>query len=233
MHQTAPERVVSALNAMPVVPLQWSPAVRVVPRFPPIEQLEAFDAGLQAAVLAEVAEVDPDILGNLALLPPGSLPAGPGASRIITSYTFCRPGRFNNDTFGAFYGAESLATAIRETVHHIIGPLRDSNAPAQTLPARLVLQVDVDATDVVDARASAYQAIYDRNDYTESRHFGTLVRERGHEGIVYDSVRRSGGSCVAVYGPSALSRCREDRELIYRYENGYIQVSEVHFSGGI
>jgi RES domain-containing protein len=228
----APEGVESALNASPSVALRWAPVVRIIPRFPPIEQLEQFDGDIQAAVLAELASVTPGFLGELRLLPSGALPAGPGASRIVTSYTFSRPGRFNDDTFGAFYGAESLATAIRETIHHILGPLRDSNAPAQTLPPRLALHVVVDASDVVDARSAGHQQIYQPDDYRESQRFGALARARGHQGIVYRSIRRVGGECVAVYDPLALSDCREDRELIYRYVHGTIEVSEVHFTGG-
>jgi RES domain-containing protein len=222
----------TVLDALPLRPLHWAPAVRVVPRYPRIEMLEEFDRDLQAAVLAELATVDPDLLGNLRLLPVGPPPAGPGASHIIMSYTFSRPGRFNDYTFAAFYGAESLATAIQETVHHVVASLRDCDAPAQTLPPRLVLHVDVDAHAVVDARASAYAPLHDRDDYTQSQRFGALVRERGHEAIVYESVRRAGGECVAVYEPSTLSRCREDRQLVYRYERGAVHVSEVHYSGG-
>lgn len=231
MQDLALERAKSHLAAMPAVPINWIPAVRVVPRFPPIEQLEQFDADLQAAVVAELASVNPAIIGNLRLLPPGPLPAGPGASRLIASYTFGRPGRFNDDTFAAFYGAESLATAIAETVHHIVEPLRDSNAPPQTLPPRLVLQVNVRADDVIDARAAAYLEIYEPNAYVESQRFGALVHERGHHGIVYRSVRRPAGECIAVYTPTALSDCREDRELVYRYAGGRIEVSEVHYAG--
>jgi RES domain-containing protein len=225
------ERGLSQLAKMPVVPLAWKPAVRVVPYFPPLDQLERFDADLQAAVLAELATVDPHIIGDLRLLPPGPVPAGPGASRIITSYTFARPGRFNDETFAAFYGAESLPTAIAETIHHVIGPLRDSNAPAQTLPRRLALHVVVDASRVVDARAAVYPQIYEPDRYIESQGFGALVRDAGRQGIVYRSVRRPGGECVAIYTPEVLSDCRDARELVYRYAAGAIEVSEVHFSG--
>jgi RES domain-containing protein len=143
------------------------------------------------------------------------------------SYIFSKPGRFNDETFAAFYGGETLATAIQETIHHVLKSLRDSNAPEQTLPPRLVLHVNVDAGDIVDTRGSVYRAIYEPDDYTASRLFGALVRSRGHEGIVYDSVRRAGGECVAVYNPSVLSQCHEDRELTYRYEGGDIRVSGV------
>ena len=217
---------------MPIVRMTWTPAVRVVPRFPPIEQLEQFDADLQAAVLAELSAVDPQIIGNLQLLPPGALPTGTGASRIITSYTFSRPGRFNDETFAAFYGGESLATAIAETVHHIVVPLRDSSAPAQTLPPRLVLHVDVEASDMIDARSAQYPQIYDKESYTESQRFGMAVHERGHQGVLYRSVRRESGECVAIYNPAVLSNCRDVSELVYRYAHGRIEVSEVHFSGG-
>jgi RES domain-containing protein len=232
MADSAHDPTAAALEAMPCVPIRWAPAVRVVPRFPPIEQLEGFEPKLQAAVLAELAAVTPEILGDLQLLPAGRLPTGPGASRIITSYTFSRPGRFNDDTFAAFYGGESLATAIQETVHHIVGPLRDSDAPSQTLPPRLVLHVDVDASSVVDARRSSYPEIYRRDDYAVSQRFGRLARDRGRSGIAYRSVRRTGGECIAIYDPATLSGCREDRELVYRYANGTIEVSEVHFAGG-
>ena len=117
---------------MPIVRMTWTPAVRVVPRFPPIEQLEQFDADLQAAVLAELSAVDPQIIGNLQLLPPGALPTGTGASRIITSYTFSRPGRFNDETFAAlrtwFSPAGIVDLALTVGWYYlcaaILGPLR-------------------------------------------------------------------------------------------------------------
>lgn len=213
---------------MPVGPVTWRPSVRVVPRFPPITQLESFDPQLQAAVLAELATVDPSLVGNRGLLPRGDLPVGPGASHVIASYTFSRPGRFNGESFGAFYGGESMATAIAETVHHTRQALRDSNAPAQTLPPRLVLHVDVNAHEVVDVRDAPYPQIYDPHLYRESRIFGDLVRTRGRDGIVFRSVRRAGGECVAVYTPSVLTNCVEARELVYRYAQGELEVAEIH-----
>ena len=233
MHDRALARMTAQLAAMPVVPLRWRPALRIVPRYPPIEQLEQFDSELQAAVLAELASVDPTAVGNIRLLPPGRVPAGKGASRIITSYTFSRPGRFNDDGLAAFYGAESLETAIAETVFHVVLALRDSNAPPQRLPPRLVLCVDVEATGVVEARLAVYEEIYDRDSYAESRRFGALIHERGHEGIVYRSVRRPDGECIAIFAPDVLGNCREDRELIYYYDGGRIEVSEVHYESDV
>jgi len=154
MHDPGSAGVEPALDAMPLLPLRWPRTFRIVPKYPPIEQLESISPELQAAGIAELAELQPELLGNPRFLRMGRLPNGPGASRIITSFTFSCPGRFNDESFGTFYGADSLATAIRETVHHVIVVLRDSNAPRQTLPPRLVLAVHVDAAKVVDASST-------------------------------------------------------------------------------
>jgi RES domain-containing protein len=182
--------------------------------------------------LAEIASVSPELLGNLALLPEGALPSGSGASRIITSFTFSKPLRFNDETFSAFYASDSLQTAIAETVHHLQKELLESGAPAQTLPTRMALVTAVSANAVADVRTAAYAEIYDPVDYSESQLFGVSVRNRGDQGVAFRSVRRSGGECVAVFDQTVLSNCREDRELVYRYAGGLIEVSEVHYSGG-
>jgi hypothetical protein len=210
---------------MAVVPIVFTPAVRVIPRFPPISEIEQFEEDLQAAVLAELDRVSPGIVGDLRLLPPSPLPLGSGASYIITSYTFGRPGRFNDHTFSAFYVGDTLATALCENGYHLLRSLRESHAPPQVLPPRLVLHVDVRALRIVDARSASYPEIYNPNNYTESNTFGLLVHEHGHEGIVFHSVRHPGGVCVAVYTPTVLSNCRADGEVVYRYTGARLETS--------
>lgn len=208
-------------------PIKWTPSVRVIPVFDPIPQLETLDPALQAAALAEVATVAPQLLGRVELLPPGPMPAGPGASALITAFTFSRPNRFNGNEVAAFYGGNELSTAIAETVHHLTAHLRGMRAPPQTM-LRVAMHVDVISDNVLDARASAYAAIYDPNSYVQSRVFGDVAR-RNHDGILYRSVRRHGGECVAVYAISALSNGREDRRLEYRFNGRTIVVAEIHY----
>lgn len=215
------------LQRLPRVNVSWAPAVRVVPPFDLIPQLEQFDPALQAAVLAELASVAPQLVGRVDLLPAAVLPTGPGASRLITAFTFSRPARFNGDDVAAFYGAESLTTAIAETVHHLKADLHRMRAPAQTL-SRVALNVDVQASDVVDARESTYGALFDPDDYTESRVFGDAVR-REAPGLIYRSVRRREGQCVAIYDIRTLSNCRENATLEYRYDGRDVVVAELHY----
>lgn len=226
MYDAIRARAEAELADSPRARIRWTPAVRIVPRFPPIDVLDQLDANLQAAALAELATTVPHLIANTNLLPAGSLPTGHGASRLITGFTFSRPGRFNDATFAAFYGAESLATAIKETVHHVEAALKAVSAPAQTME-RVALHVDVDALDAVDVRASTYAAIYDPDDYSESRSFGAAARQRG-PGILFRSVRRPAGECAAIYDMAALSNCREARMLEYRYDGASVAVAEIH-----
>jgi RES domain-containing protein len=221
-------RAEAELLASPRAAIRWTPAVRIVPRFPPIDVLEQLDGGLQAAALAELVATVPHLIGRTSLLPAGPLPTGPGASRLITGFTFSRPGRFNDDTFAAFYGADSLPTAIEETVYHMEAALNAVAAPAQTME-RIALHVDVEAADAVDIRASSYAALYDPSDYTESQVFGAVARERAAPGILFRSVRRPGGECAAIYDMPALSNCRDGRAFEYRYDGANVAVFEIHY----
>lgn len=224
------ERIAAAFASVPVGPLRWLPGYRVVPNYPPIVELESYDGENWAGVLAILATIDPALIGNLTRVPSGALPVGRGASRIVTSYTFCRPGRFNSAAFSAFYAGESPATAVSETIHHVRRALQWSAAPDQTLAARVLLEVDINAHSVVDLRATPYPQLYDPGEYGESRAFGARVRAGGLDGIVYRSVRRSGGHCAAIYSISALANCRVQRGLTYRYAGGRIEVTESMYS---
>lgn len=50
--------------------------------------------------------------------------------------------------------------------------------------------------------------VYDPNQYGASQALGRALRSQGSAGIVYDSVRRSPGQCVAVFRPKSLSNAR-------------------------
>ena len=51
-------------------------------------------------------------------------------------------------------------------------------------------------------------AVYDPDRYGASQELGRALRSQGSQGIVYNSVRRPQGQCVAVLKPRALSNAR-------------------------
>lgn len=59
-------------------------------------------------------------LGQLSLVPPADRAAGPGATLIMAAFTHLNPlgSRFSDGSWGVYYAAESLETAVAEVSHH-------------------------------------------------------------------------------------------------------------------
>ncbi len=118
-------------------------------------------------------------------------------------------GRFTDGRLGAWYASFDVETAIAETVHHNTRRLRlsENGFPSSIQMRELVARIDCDLTDIRGARA-ARPDLYDPDDYTQSRAFGISLRwpQSGPpgNGIVFDSVRRTGGINVCVYRPSLV-----------------------------
>jgi hypothetical protein len=85
----------------------------------------------------------------------------------------------------------------------------------------------LDAT-LVDIRGmqGSHPQLYDPQSYAISQPFGEAHRASGVTGIVYDSVRHAGGSCVVLYKPRAVLPLRQGVHLEYRW-NGSDQPTVV------
>jgi RES domain-containing protein len=128
----------------------------------------------------------------------------PGASMINAAFihTDERGGRFHGPELGAWYCAFSIETAIRETVHHHSRRLACSAAGFyQTIQMRELIARPNAAFHDIRGRKGELATLYDPDDYTASQAFGRSLRAAGSKGIVYDSVRHDGGTCLAVFDP--------------------------------
>jgi RES domain len=110
---------------------------------------------------------------------------------------------------GAWYAAFDVDTAIDETVHHSTRRLRlsDGAFPSNIQMRELIAGVDCALVDLRGQKRSRPD-LYDPDDYAASRAFGVGLRwppqGEGENGLVYDSVRRAGGTNVCVYRPSLI-----------------------------
>lgn len=208
-----------------VNPVAWAPGVRIIPsRFPPIQLFERVaDPGDLEAVLAVESLTNPrlrDEAGDVRLVAPEDRISGPGASIVMAAFTHLNPdgSRFSDGTFGVFYAANDLDTAMAETVHHRARFMRATAQPRMELDMRVYL-VDLTA-ELHDLRGRARDLphVYDPEDYSASQHLAVALRREGSNGIAYDSVRRRGGQCAAVFRPRLLSNCRQERHLCYVWD---------------
>lgn len=211
---------------MPTRAIDWPQAWRIVAsRYPPIRLFERLtpDPAVWDALIALEQLTNPrirDELGEIALVPPDQCVSGPGASYVMASFTHLNPNgsRFSDGTFGVYYAASELATAIAETIFHFEQFARDSGDPLRMEEMRvLVGAVAAEFEDVAGLPEPLRSQILDPSSYAASRAYARELREAGADGVVYPSVRRTGGECLGAFRPRAVGLPRQERHLKYRW----------------
>ena len=193
----------------------WLPCHRLIAsRFPtvgPYDQVA--DAADLDVVFAIEALTNPRVrqeLGQLILVSPADRVVGPGATLIMAAFTHLNPlgSRFSDGSWGVYYAADSLDTAVAEVGHHRGLFLARTSEEAIDLDLRW-LQADLmDKLHDLRGQGASMPAIYNPDAYGESQKLGRALRVQGSQGIVYDSVRWPQGQCAAVFKPKALSNAR-------------------------
>ena len=148
---------------------------------------------------------------RLPLLPPEEIVQGPGATLVMAAFFHADEagGRFTDGRLGAWYASFDADTAIAETVHHSTRRLRLSSGafPSSIQMRELIAGIDCDLVDIRGRRKSDPD-LYDPDDYRAGQKSGIGLRwpasKAGENGVVYDSVRRAGGTNVCVYRPSLV-----------------------------
>ena len=207
-------------------PVRFAPCYRIVAsRLPTIHLFERVADPADWDALYELeSRTNPRIrtnLGELHLVPVADrVGGGPNASIVMAPFTHLSPPgtRFTDGHFGAYYAAESVDTAIAETRFHRENFLRATAQPAIELEMRCYL-ADV-ACELHDLRGRRTELadVYDPASYAASQKLGRALREAGSNGIAFDSVRRNGGECVAVFRPRLVQNVRQGVHLRYAWD---------------
>ena len=214
---------------VPVAPVHWPSCFRIIPsRFPPIQLFERVaDPEDLDAVMAIESLTNArlrDEVGDIRLVPPSERVTGAGAGYVMAAFTHVSPpgGRFTDGTYGAYYAARDLQTAIEETVYHRELFLRATREGPMELDMRVLrARLRADLHDVRGLRGQAPD-IYDPAAYGASQALGRALREAGSHGIVYHSVRHAGGECAAAFRPRVISRCQQTQHLAYVWDGSRI-----------
>ena len=233
----AAARHVLAAEDVPVTPVSWKPSYRLIPsRYPTVGLYDAIaDPADLDVVFAIEALANPrirDELGEVQLVPPEERVTGPGATTIMAAFTHLNPegSRFSDGSYGVYYAARSLETAIAEVGHHRAVFLRRTAEPAIDIDLRLVTAtVEAELHDlfsVADAAAAAnegrFAAVLDADDYGASQGLGRRLRAIQSWGLRWPSVRHAGGECVGIFRPRALRNAKAAMHLALHWDGGRI-----------
>ena len=210
---------------IPVIRLRWTPCWRIIPsRFPPIQLFERVTEPADLEAILELESLtNPrlrDEVGDIRLVPPEDRVAGPGASIVMAAFTHPNPdgSRFSDGSYGLFYAANDLHTAIAESKHHRERFMRATAQPRMELDMRVhVVDLDGDVHDL-RGRKPDFPLVYHNDNYAGGQNLAQTLRKDRSNGIAYDSLRRDGGQCVAVFRPPLLSNGRQERHLCYLWD---------------
>jgi RES domain-containing protein len=177
------------------------------------------DAHLQAIFDLDAATNDRLLAehGRLPGIGPEELVFGvPHAAVVNAAFCHAHPlgGRFNGPDRGAWYAAFELATSQAEVAFHKSVALAEIGRFEDTVTYDDYL-ADVSASLHDLRRARGFRASLDPASYVESQALAERLLEAGSLGVVYPSVRRAGGTCVACFRPALVANVRRTKS--YRF----------------
>ena len=132
----------------------------------------------------------------------------------IVNAAFCHAhpqgSRFNGPDRGAWYAAFDLKTSRAEVLHHKREELDEiewTETETFTFDDYLA-DFRGEFHDIRGGGAGA-RAILDPASYAVSQRFAASLLASGSSGIVYPSVRRSGGTCIVCFRPALVMNVRK------------------------
>lgn len=220
-----------------VVP-QWK-GHRIIPsHYPPINLFERiYDSPEEWDEAFEIEAMTNDRLldeaGDLNLVAPEDRLTGPGASPVMAAFTHLGFGsRFTTGDFGVYYAADSLDTAIAETIYHKEREM--AAAGEETIELTMRCYIGDIVRPMQDIRGNDYRHLHHLDDYSASQAFAAARRAEGSDGLLYNSVRRPGYECIAAFRPIALGAPVQGDHLRYFWDGDkgrithWARISDAH-----
>lgn len=183
------------------------------------------DSDELSALFALEGATNERLLGEAGLLPGitvRELVFGVSYSHIVNAaFTHAKPSgsRFNGPERGAWYAGFSLETAGIEVAFHKSEELREINWQEKEtfLYADFLSDFRGEFHDI--RGDSGFAKCLDPNSYTASQKLAHELLDTGSAGVVYPSVRHSGGTCIACFRPALVNNVRKGAQVSVQFEN--------------
>jgi RES domain len=216
---------VAPIARIPITRTLWRTSYRLIPsRYPTVGLYDSIaDPADLEVVFAIEALTNPrirDEIGQLQLVPPDERVSGPGSTPIMAAFTHLNPegSRFSNGSYGVYYAAQALETAIAEVSHHRAVFLARTNEPTIDVDMRLITaMVDAPLHDLRHVRKHAAE-LFDPDRYAVPQALGQQLRDAGSWGLQFPSVRDKGGVCVGLFRPKALRHAKSGAHIALHWD---------------
>ncbi len=129
--------------------------------------------------------------------------------------------RFSDGSYGAYYCARKLKTAVAETAYHYGRFYQQTETVPFDFDVRvLVGKVDAVFHDLRDARR--FKTALNPSEYTASQTLGQRLRSAQSRGIVYPSVRDKSGECLAMFRAHDVGIPVQGQHLSYSFDGSRV-----------
>ena len=217
------------ITRLPLSETTWKPSYRLIAsRYPTVSLYDGIaDPADLEVVFAIEALTNPrirDELGQLQLVPPEERVSGAGSTPIMAAFTHLNPegSRFSDGSWGVYYAAHDLDTAVAEVSHHRAVFLSRTAEAAIDIDLRLIVApLEAKLHDLRKLHGGA-GTVYDPLHYGAGQALGRSLREAGSWGVLYHSVRHRGGLCAGLFRPRALKPAREAAHIALHWDGSRI-----------
>jgi hypothetical protein len=218
--------VVIDVAAVPIPPVEWRSAVRIIRSVhPPIDLFEDIaDPEDWPLLIAAEQKTNPRLMeniGNIDLIPPARRVGGHGATYLMAPFAHVstdRPSRFSRGRFGVLYAGREFQTALLETAYHHARFMANTHEPAGWTSQfrEIVLDIHGELHDLRGGNPAHGEAL-DPAQYNEAQNLGERLHAAAGEGLVYPSVRNPTGECVGLFYPDLASHVVQGGHFDYHW----------------
>lgn len=147
---------------------------------------------------------------------------------VNATFTHANPmgGRFNGPDRGAWYAGFEMQTSQAEIAFHRGVELKEVKWTAEEVSPYIDYMADF-RYDFHDIRGEAgFKDCLDPDSYGVSQALGSKLLNAGSAGVVYPSVRKKGGTCIACFRPPLVLNVREGKMVAFTFRNS--ELADVH-----
>jgi hypothetical protein len=200
-------------------------AHRLIPsRYPPIGILDQVSSPEDLEAVFELEAWTNDRisqeLGILYGIPKEEWVFGPNATVVMAAFCHPRPdgGRFNDSSRGAWYASFELETAQAEIAYHKTKELAEVGVFETRVQYReYVCRFWAEFHDLRPHK-SGFVPYHDPDSYEQSQRLAAALLQNGSNGILYRSVRRTGGECIACFRPALVKDVHQSAHFELAWE---------------
>jgi hypothetical protein len=129
--------------------------------------------------------------------------------------------RFNGPERGAWYAAFEIETSATEVAFHKAKELQEVgwSEPEKFIFADFLADFRTELHDLRGKRG--WGRYLDPDSYADSQQLARQLLGAGSAGVVYPSVRRQGGTCIASFRPALVTNVRRGRNVTISFRDAF------------